>query len=78
MTMSGRFLIAVAMLGLMPAADALAQRVPSTAMPGRERQQLLDPFSPFQPPRIELQDGKPRKVIRTPKQSRPAKRKRQR
>ena len=73
--MSGRLLIAIAMLAMMPAADALAQRAPPNAMPGRERQQLLDPF---QPPRIELQDGRPREVIRTPKPSRPAKRKRSR
>jgi hypothetical protein len=73
-----RSLIAIVMLGVVPAADALsATRIPSSAMPGRERQQLLgEPFPP--PPRIEWQDGRRREIIQVPSQSRPAKRKRNR
>jgi hypothetical protein len=73
-----RWMIVSVMLGAMPVADALgASRIPSSAMPGRERQQLFD--QPFpQVPRIELQDGRPREVIQTPRKSRPAKRNRNR
>jgi len=53
---------------------AFAQRIPSSAMPGRERQQLFDPLSP-PVPRIELRDGRPAPVYEIGKTTRPAKRK---
>jgi hypothetical protein len=68
---------AAALLLVIAATDAtFAQpRIPSSAMPGREREQLFDPLSP-PVPRIELRDGRPAPVFEIGKQRRPAKRKR--
>lgn len=68
---------AAALLLVIAAIDVtFAQpRIPSSAMPGREREQLFDPLSP-PVPRIELRDGRPASVFEIGKQRRPAKRKR--
>ena len=69
-----RTAIAAAVLVLAISADAaFAQRIPSSAMPGRERQQFGDPLGP-PVPRIELRDGRPAPVFETGKDTRPAKR----
>lgn len=68
--------VAMALLLAIAAIDAAAAqaRVPSGAMPGRERQQLGDPLR--QPvPRIELRDGRPAPVVQTRPAKRPVKRK---
>jgi hypothetical protein len=71
-----RKVVAAALLLTIVTIDAtFAQRIPSNAAPGRERQQLFDPLSP-PVPRIELRDGRPAPVFETGKPSRPAKRKR--
>jgi hypothetical protein len=71
---------AVLLLIAVLARDALAQarpQVPSSALPGRERERFIDqPYPPV--PRIQLQDGRPAPVITTPDRKRPAKRKRSR
>ncbi len=68
--------VAAALLLTIVTIDAtVAQRIPSSAMPGRERQQLFDPLSP-PVPRIELRDGRPAPVYEIGrKKPRPAKRK---
>jgi hypothetical protein len=63
------------LLAFMTIDAAVAQRIPSSAMPGRERQQLGDPLSP-PVPRIELRDGRSAPVFEVGKPRRPAKRKR--
>jgi hypothetical protein len=60
------------------ASDALAQtapRIPSSDLPGRERERFIDqPFPPV--PRIELQDGRPKPVIEQRKKAKPKRNKR--
>jgi hypothetical protein len=73
---SMQVLLATAALILtMVGSDALAQtKIPSSAMPGRERERFIDqPFPPT--PRIQLQDGRPAPVIVPPDRKRPSKRK---
>ena len=65
---------AASLLTIVTIDAAFAQRIPSSAMPGRERQQLVDPLSP-PVPRIELRDGRPAPVYEIGKTKRPAKRK---
>jgi hypothetical protein len=71
-----RRVVAAAFLLTIVTIDAtFAQsRIPSSAMPGRERQQFGDPLSP-PVPHIELRDGRPAPVFEIGKQRRPAKRK---
>jgi hypothetical protein len=69
----------LALIVMLPEAAAGQTRptIPSSAMPGREREQLLDqPFPPT--PRIQMQDGRPAPVINTQKEAPPSKRKKRR
>ena len=61
-------------LSMMAMATASAQ-IPNSALPGREREQILGKPGP-QPgvPRIELQDGRPKSVFEVKPGKRPAKR----
>ena len=73
---SSAFAVAVLTAALM-SGDALAQRpqIPSSAMPGRERERFIDqPFPPV--PRIELQDGRPKAVIEQPEKAKRKRKKR--
>jgi hypothetical protein len=79
-SMHRAFAAIVISIGIVAPDWAIAQArpaVPSTAQPGRERQQLLDQPSP-PTPRIQLQDGRPAPVIVSPDRKRPPKRKKSR
>jgi hypothetical protein len=54
-------------------AACAAPKVPSSELPGRERERFFDQPNPV--PRIELRDGKSKPVIEPRKQTRPVKRK---
>lgn len=71
---SGTVSALVCVLSLMVLGSASAQ-IPNSALPGREREQILGKPS-AQPgvPQIELQDGRPKSVFETKPGTRPAKR----
>ncbi len=57
---------AVLVAAIVASDGALAQHIPSSDLPGRERERFLDqPYPPT--PRIQLQDGRPAPVFTTSK-----------
>ncbi len=71
---SGTVSALVCVLSLMAMASASAQ-IPNSALPGREREQMLGKPGPQRGvPQIELQDGRPRSVFEVKPRKRPAKR----
>ena len=69
------FALALMFVGMAQAAPA--PKIPANELPGRERERFLDGPVPSVP-RIELQDGHPKAVIRAPDETRPAKRQKRR
>lgn len=64
--------VVLMLTAVVPSAAFAAPKIPSSELPGRERDRFLDkPYPPV--PRIELLDGRPKPVITEPK--RPPKRK---
>lgn len=66
----------VAVMALIGASLSIAQaQIPNSAMPGREREQMLGKRGPqWGVPQIELQNGRPRPVFEVQSNTRPVKR----